>query len=81
MQFAIRLVTIETVDIIVNAGIIRLGVINEMIRIKDVASKYHVSRTTINNWMKLGLPFQRINKIVLFDEQKVSDWVNNNAKN
>ena len=45
------------------------------LRSKDLESKYQVSRATIDNWKKAGLPYLKIGRSVRFDEVEVEKWI------
>ena len=43
---------------------------------KDLEKKYQISRSTVDNWKKDGLPFIKIGRAVRFDEREVERWIN-----
>lgn len=43
--------------------------------VAELMAIYQVSRTTIQHWMKQGLPFYKIGKSVRFDATEVDTWV------
>ena len=43
---------------------------------KDLEKKYQISRSTVDNWKKEGLPFIKIGRSVRFDEREVERWIN-----
>ena len=43
---------------------------------KDLEKKYQISRSTVDNWKKEGLPFIKIGRSVRFDEKDVEKWIN-----
>ena len=43
---------------------------------KDLEKKYQVSRSTIDNWKKDGLPHIKIGRSVRFVEKEVERWIN-----
>ena len=45
------------------------------LRSKDLETKYQVSRATIDNWKKQGMPFLKIGRSVRFDENEVEIWI------
>ena len=45
------------------------------LRSKDLEQKYQVSRATVDNWKKSGLPFLKIGRSVRFDEKEVENWI------
>ena len=42
---------------------------------KDLEQKYKVSRATIDNWKKWGMPHLKIGRSVRFDEAEVEKWI------
>ena len=46
----------------------------------DVAEMLQVTRTTIYNLKKQGLPFIKLGKNIRFDEEDVIDWVRSNRQ-
>ena len=46
-----------------------------LITYKDVMDKYKVSRTTVQKWVKDGMPFYKIGKSVRFDEKEIDSWI------
>jgi len=45
------------------------------LRSKDLEQKYQVSRATIDNWKKQGMPYLKIGRSVRFDEAEVEKWI------
>ena len=45
------------------------------LRSKDLEQKYQVSRATVDNWKKAGMPFLKIGRSVRFDENEVEKWI------
>ena len=45
------------------------------LRSKDLEAKYQVSRATIDNWKKAGMPYLKIGRSVRFDEAEVETWI------
>jgi len=45
------------------------------LRSKDLEQKYQVSRATIDNWKKAGMPYLKIGRSVRFDEAAVEKWI------
>jgi len=43
---------------------------------KDLEKKYQISRSTVDNWKKEGLPFIKIGRSVRFVEKEVERWIN-----
>lgn len=48
--------------------------------IEQVAEMLQVTRTTIYNMKKKGLPFIKIGKNIRFDEESVVQWVRSNQQ-
>jgi predicted DNA-binding transcriptional regulator AlpA len=42
---------------------------------KDLEKKYQISRSTVDNWKKEGLPYIKIGRSVRFDEAEVDKWI------
>ena len=51
-----------------------------MITVKQVMKEYQVSRTTVQKWMKKGLPFYKTEKMVRFDPVEVNNWIRGTKK-
>jgi len=51
-----------------------------MITVKDVMKLYLVSRTTVQKWMKKGLPFYKTERLVRFDASEVDAWIRRDKK-
>ena len=52
----------------------------KFLTIEDVADMLQVTRTTIYNLKKNGLPFIKLGKNIRFNQEEVVDWVMNNAR-
>lgn len=52
----------------------------KFLTIEDVADMLQVTRTTIYNLKKKGLPFIKLGKNIRFNQEEVIDWVMNNAR-
>ena len=50
------------------------------LRSKDLEQKYQVSRATIDNWKKQGMPFIKIGRSVRFDEVEIEKWIKESFK-
>ena len=50
------------------------------LRSKDLEQKYQVSRATIDNWKKQGMPFIKIGRSVRFDEKEIEKWIRERFK-
>lgn len=47
----------------------------EMLTTKDLMRIYKVTRTTITDWRKAGMPYKKYGKIVRFDRNEVQRWL------
>ena len=61
-------------------GVLKLGSDVKFLTIEDVAEMLQVTRTTIYNLKKKGLPFIKLGKNIRFNQDEVIDWVMNNAR-
>lgn len=52
----------------------------DYIKVKDIMKKYGVSKTTIYNWIKEGLPSYSFGKLRRFTEKEVEEWMNKRGK-
>ena len=52
----------------------------KFLTIEDVADMLQVTRTTIYNLKKKGLPFIKLGKNIRFNQEEVIDWVMTNAR-
>lgn len=52
----------------------------KFLTVEDVAEMLQVTRTTIYNLKKQGLPFIKLGKNIRFDEEDVVDWVRSNRQ-
>ena len=50
------------------------------LRSRDLEQKYQVSRATIDNWKKQGMPFIKIGRSVRFDEKEIEKWIRERFK-
>lgn len=48
--------------------------------IEDVRRHFQVSRSTVYEWMKVGLPSVKIDGVLRFDERDVKAWWNSRKK-
>ena len=48
---------------------------NELLTTIELAEVLNVSRQTIFNWRKEGMPFYKINKAVRFDLVEIKEWL------
>lgn len=52
----------------------------KFLTVEDVAEMLQVTRTTIYNLKKKGLPFIKLGKNIRFDETDVVNWVRSNRQ-
>lgn len=52
----------------------------QYITTKDLMQQYKVSRTTIHNWIKKGMPIHKLGTSARFVETEVDSWINKNIK-
>ncbi len=52
----------------------------KFLTIEDVADMLQVTRTTVYNLKKKGLPFIKLGKNIRFSQEEVINWVMNNAR-
>lgn len=52
----------------------------KFLTIEDVADMLQVTRTTVYNLKKRGLPFIKIGKNIRFNQEDVIDWVMNHSR-
>jgi len=52
----------------------------KFLTIEDVADMLQVTRTTVYNLKKKGLPYIKIGKNIRFSQDEVVSWVMNNAR-
>ncbi|MBR0456289.1 MAG: helix-turn-helix domain-containing protein [Firmicutes bacterium] len=52
----------------------------KFLTVEDVAEMLQVTRTTIYNLKKQGLPFIKLGKNIRFDQDDVVDWVRSNRQ-
>ena len=52
----------------------------KFLTIEQVAEMLQVTRTTIYNLKKQGLPFFKLGKNIRFDREEVIDWVKANGR-
>lgn len=71
----------EHINNIINAGRKRdaMGSDIKFLTVEDVAEMLQVTRTTIYNLKKKGLPFIKLGKNIRFDEEAVVEWVKSNT--
>ena len=52
----------------------------KFLTVEDVAEMLQVTRTTIYNLKKQGLPFIKLGKNIRFDQEEVVEWVKSNRQ-
>lgn len=57
-----------------------MGADFKFLTVEDVSEMLQVSRITIYNLKKKGMPFIKIGKNIRFDQQEVLDWIRENNK-
>jgi excisionase family DNA binding protein len=58
----------------------KMGSDVKFLTIEDVADMLQVTRTTVYNLKKRGLPFIKIGKSIRFNQEDVIEWVMNNSR-
>lgn len=56
---------------------------SELLTIKEMAKRLKVSRQTIYEWRKKGMPYKTIGAVVRFNADEVNEWIekqNNNEE-
>ena len=53
----------------------------KFLTIEDVSEMLQVTRTTVYNLKKSGLPFIKLGENISFDQEEVVKWVRSNSKN
>jgi excisionase family DNA binding protein len=48
---------------------------SELLTVKDLEKFFKVSRQTIYEWRKQGMPFRKIGRSIRFDMAEVDAWV------
>ncbi|MCQ4726775.1 helix-turn-helix domain-containing protein [Anaerotignum faecicola] len=51
----------------------------KFLTIDDVSEMLQVTRTTVYNLKKQGMPFIKLGKNIRFDQKEVIDWVRSNS--
>jgi len=62
-----------------NYDIIQKGGGEHMIRIKELMAMFGISKTTVYVWMKNGMPHIYVGKLLFFEKDRVSEWVQNHG--
>jgi excisionase family DNA binding protein len=55
-------------------GVLKMS---EKLTTKDLCKIYKVTKTTIENWRREGMPFEKLGKIVRFNQEEVEQWLKN----
>ena len=48
---------------------------NMLITVNELCNIMKVTRTSIDNWRKEGMPYQKFGKMVRFDKEEVMEWL------
>lgn len=46
------------------------------LRSRDIIKMFNISKQTLFNWRKAGLPYTGSGQVFLYDEEKVRYWLN-----
>ena len=46
-----------------------------MLRVKDIMEKYKISKPTVYNWFKQGLPFIKVGKLIFIEEEALIKFI------
>lgn len=46
-----------------------------MLRVKDIMTMYKVSKTTVYNWIKLGLPVIKVGRCTFIEEEALIKFI------
>lgn len=46
-----------------------------MLRVKEVVKKFGVSKATVYNWVKKGLPIIKVGKITFIEEEELYKFI------
>jgi excisionase family DNA binding protein len=52
-----------------------------LLTVKELEGKFQVTRQTIYEWRKKGLPYLQIGTRVRFDEKEVLEWIREQNQN
>lgn len=52
----------------------------KLLTTKELSEYLSVSRWTINDWRKAGMPFLKLNRVVRFELDKVMQWLEEEGK-
>lgn len=51
-----------------------------MLRMKDVMELFGISRVTVYAWIKKGMPHIYVGKLLFFEKDRISEWVQSHEK-
>lgn len=46
-----------------------------LLTIKDIETRFSISRATVDRWRREGMPYQKVGRQVRFEEQEVLKWI------
>ena len=46
-----------------------------LITVNELCEIMKVTRTTVDNWRKQGMPYKKFGKMVRFDKEEVMEWL------
>jgi len=52
----------------------------ERVRMRDLQARLSVSRATLNRWLAVGMPSEKLGGVRLFDPEKVKAWIDARSK-
>lgn len=52
----------------------------ELLTVEEMMKKFKVSKVTIYNWIKTGLPSIKMGRTLRFDSKEVMEWVDRNRR-
>ena len=47
-----------------------------LITVNELCTMMKVTRTTIDNWRKEGMPVKKFGRMVRFDKEEIMEWLN-----
>lgn len=47
----------------------------QYVTVKDIMGLYKVTKTTVYNWIKEGMPHHKFGKLTRFIESEVDEWL------
>jgi excisionase family DNA binding protein len=47
----------------------------QYITVQDIMKLYKVTKTTVYNWIKQGMPYYKFGKLTRFIESEVDEWL------